>query len=173
MEDFVARIKDVFLVSNRTLRLSIGQTKNILNNISFTLPELSDLVARLRAQFSDTRIFTLTGDLGAGKTTLVSEFCRQLGIEEPASSPTFSIINEYGSGDLKVFHIDCYRLEDIEEALQIGFEDYLENGDLCFIEWPAVIEPLLPSDVVHIHLSHPVEQTEGERRILSVTTART
>lgn len=141
--------------------------------ITFSLTELPEIVNRLRTAFPETRIFTLTGDLGAGKTTLVSEYCRQMGIEDEPSSPTFSIVNEYrGSGKI-VFHIDCYRLDDIDAALEIGFEDYLDNGDRCFIEWPAVIEPLLPSGVVHIHLAHPAPETGGERRILRLTTPAT
>lgn len=133
-------------------------------------------MAALRQQYPDSRVFTLTGDLGAGKTTLVTAFCRQIGVTDEPSSPTFSIVNEYRGENLKVFHIDCYRLQDLDEALSIGFEDYLEQGDYCFIEWPAVIEPLLPSGVVHIDLSHP--QTvdgdlalAGETRNLSVTVA--
>lgn len=123
-------------------------------------------------------MFTLTGDLGAGKTTFVAEFCRQIEISDEPSSPTFSIVNEYRGPELLVFHIDCYRLEDIEEALAIGFEDYLERGDYCFIEWPQVIEPLLPSGVVHVHLSHPTSNDAGainsdlDTRTLSVTPAK-
>ncbi|PHI18291.1 tRNA (adenosine(37)-N6)-threonylcarbamoyltransferase complex ATPase subunit type 1 TsaE [Lewinellaceae bacterium SD302] len=145
----------------------------ILPEHSFTLTELPTVVEQLRHDFPTTRIFTLTGDLGAGKTTLVSEFCRQIGIEDEPSSPTFSIVNEYAGMELVVYHVDCYRLENIEEALNIGFEDYLERGDYCFIEWPAVIEPLLPSGVVHIHLSHPAKETGEDRRILRVTTPAT
>lgn len=145
---------------------------------TFSITELPALVQELRERYTEAQIFTLTGDLGAGKTTLVTEFCRQLGLEDEASSPTFSIVNEYRGGDLTVFHIDCYRLEDIDEALAIGFEDYLERGDYCFIEWPQLIEPLLPSGVVHLHLSHPIPESsqllsDEEKRILSVTPAKT
>lgn len=144
----------------------------------YTHAQLPQTVKALRSTFPEARIFTLTGDLGAGKTSLVSEFCRQLGIEESTSSPTFSIVNEYRGNGLTVFHADAYRLKNIEEALDIGFEEYLEIGDYCFIEWPEIIEPMLPSDVVSIHLSHPVphggaQPTRGETRILSLTTPAT
>lgn len=144
----------------------------------YNYDELPQTVAALRTAFPKARIFTLTGDLGAGKTSLVSEFCRQLGIEEATSSPTFSIVNEYRGNGLVVFHADAYRLKDIEEALDIGFEEYLEIGDYCFIEWPAIIEPMLPSGVVHMTLSHPAptkgaQLTGGQTRILSLTTPAT
>ena len=143
---------------------------------TFSLAELPEVVTTLRQLYKEAQPFTLTGDLGAGKTTLVTEFCRQIGIEDEPSSPTFSIVNEYRGQGKTVFHIDCYRLESLDEALAIGFEEYLEQGDYCFIEWPQVIEPLLPFDVVHLHLSHPsgqsgISQTD-ETRILSVTPSK-
>ncbi|MEO1259099.1 MAG: tRNA (adenosine(37)-N6)-threonylcarbamoyltransferase complex ATPase subunit type 1 TsaE [Bacteroidota bacterium] len=103
-------------------------------------------------------VFTLTGDLGAGKTTLTQAICRQLGVREHVTSPTYSLVNEYSyldeNGQEKIFrHLDLYRLKDIEEALNIGIEDYLNDGNYCFIEWPEVIEPLLPEDAVKINIS--------------------
>ncbi|MEM1359291.1 MAG: tRNA (adenosine(37)-N6)-threonylcarbamoyltransferase complex ATPase subunit type 1 TsaE [Bacteroidota bacterium] len=144
---------------------------------TFSLVDLPAVVQELQAQYPTARLFTLTGDLGAGKTTLVAEFCRQIGIEDDPSSPTFSIVNEYHGDGLIVFHIDCYRLKDVDEALAIGFEDYLDRGDYCFIEWPQVIEPLLPSGVVHLQLSHSTEGQQDpsvantDTRTLSVTPA--
>lgn len=137
---------------------------------TFTLSDLPRVVADLRAAHPEARVFALTGELGAGKTTLVTEFCRQLGVTDPISSPTFSIANEYRGEGLTVFHLDAYRLKDLDEALAIGVEDYFATGDYCFVEWPAVIEPILPSGVVHIRLAHPAAGP-AQHRLLTVTPA--
>lgn len=100
------------------------------------------------------RVYALYGPMGAGKTTLVSEICRQLGVEDEVSSPTFSIINIYDTDRGKrIYHFDCYRLESPEEAFEVGAEDYLESGELCFVEWPERIEALLPDDAVRVEIS--------------------
>lgn len=110
-------------------------------------------------QFAEGRKkFTLTGDLGAGKTTFTQYFCKMLGMGDAVTSPTFSLVNEYEfedeTGSQHLFHhIDLYRLNDIEEALNIGIEDYLYDDNYCFIEWPELIAPLLPEDVVHIKIT--------------------
>lgn len=99
-----------------------------------------------------------TGEIGAGKTTFIQAFCRSLGVAEAeVVSPTFALINEYEytseEGKARpIYHMDLYRLEDIEEALHIGIEDYLYNDDYCLIEWPELIEALLPEDTVRIKL---------------------
>ncbi len=104
------------------------------------------------------KTFALTGDLGAGKTTLIQAICHLIGVQENVTSPTFSIVNEYTyfdkSGAEQIFrHLDLYRLKSIEEALNIGIEDVLYNDQYCFIEWPDIIKPLLPEDVVKINIS--------------------
>ena len=85
-------------------------------------------------------IFFLIGELGAGKTTMVKAFLKLLGSNDHSSSPTFSIMNEYLLEDKEVYHFDLYRINDLEEALHIGIEDYLYSGQLCFIEWPEILE---------------------------------
>lgn len=91
------------------------------------------------------------GHMGAGKTTLISEFCKQLGVEDAPSSPTYSIVNEYFSKESgAVYHIDCYRLESDEEAYDIGIEEYLDCNGYCFVEWSEKIEKLLPENYVRI-----------------------
>lgn len=107
----------------------------------------------------DRRKFTLTGDLGAGKTTLTQAFCRLLGVTDPVTSPTYSLVNIYHykdeTGTQRLFyHLDLYRLKDIDEALEIGIEDYLEDEHYCFIEWPEIIAPLLPEKVVEIKITN-------------------
>lgn len=103
------------------------------------------------------RKFALIGDVGAGKTTLVQHFCHLLGVEGAVTSPTFALVNEYplkanvGTQGV-VNHLDLYRLKSLEEALEIGIEDYLYNEDFCFIEWPEIIESLLPEDIIRIEI---------------------
>lgn len=111
------------------------------------------------------RVVTLTGDLGAGKTTLVKAIAKQLHVDDSVTSPTFSLINEYHfkeKGRQPLYHIDLYRLNNVEEALQIGIEEYLYSSAWCFIEWPDVIEGLLPEDTIKISIDI---QDDGSRRI--------
>ena len=131
---------------------------------------LSDLprVARSLVTRFGTTVYLLTGELGAGKTTLVKEMCAQLGVSEPTSSPTFSIVNQYRGGAGLIYHLDCYRLRDVEEALDAGLEEiFAEAGATVFVEWPAVIEPLLPTSVVRLRLEHT---PGGATRSLTITT---
>lgn len=107
------------------------------------------------ALMGDETVYAFKGEMGAGKTTFISELCRALGVEEDlANSPSFSIINEYRSDTTAelIYHFDLYRLESVEEALEIGVEDYFDSGALCLIEWPERIEPLLPDDTVAVEI---------------------
>ena len=132
------------------------------------LDDLPEVVKEILPILQKAKITTLKGDLGAGKTTLVKEVCKQLGIDDLVSSPTFSIINEYQDvkGDMKVFHMDLYRIADEEELLNIGFEDYLYSGGLVFIEWPKIAEQLLPSETIGIHIK--IFDNSSRRLILSI-----
>lgn len=97
-------------------------------------------------------VFCLRGELGAGKTHFVKGFAEALGVErDEVSSPTFTLIHEY-DGKLPVYHFDCYRLENMEEALEIGAEEYLYGTGVCLIEWPDRIEPLIPENAVDIEI---------------------
>lgn len=118
----------------------------------------TDLPSAAREFIEATRnrnVITFNGEMGAGKTTFISEVCRQLGVEEDTSSPTFAIINEYESSisGEKIYHFDCYRLETPEEAFDLGAEDYLLSGVKCFIEWPEMIESLLPEDTLKVSIT--------------------
>lgn len=86
--------------------------------------------------------------MGAGKTTFISAVCRVLGMEEEATSPTFSIVNEYRGGGRTVYHFDFYRIDDVREAIDLGLDEYFDSGALCLMEWPDVAEALLPDDTV-------------------------
>ncbi len=96
-------------------------------------------------------VFALYGTMGAGKTTFIKAVCRALGVEDEVNSPTFAIINEYETADGNpVYHFDFYRVKSLREAMDIGCQDYFHSGHLCFIEWPELVEPLLPSDAVKV-----------------------
>ena len=109
-------------------------------------------------------VIAFYGGMGAGKTTFISEVCRQLGVEEDTSSPTFAIINEYQSATTgeTIFHFDCYRLEGAEEAFDIGAEDYIGSGNRCFIEWPEIMEDLLPEETLRVRIE---TGSDGSREI--------
>ncbi len=119
-----------------------------------------DSVAReILNKFPDKKIFSLYGEMGAGKTTLVKSICKALGVTEAAVSPTFSLVNEYDItynnffSATKIFHFDLYRLKNAEELLDIGFEEYLTAGAFCFIEWPQLAEHFLPSSTVKVNIN--------------------
>jgi len=116
-----------------------------LNKIEETAKQLISLSA-------DCKIWLLIGDMGAGKTTLVKAVCSQLGVDDNVTSPTFSIVNEYKSPIEPVYHFDFYRVNTLEEALEVGVEDYFFSGNYCFIEWPELIVPILPSQYVTINI---------------------
>jgi tRNA threonylcarbamoyladenosine biosynthesis protein TsaE len=124
--------------------------------------ELPQLCECLEADLEGCKKVLLIGDLGAGKTTLVNAFCKHLGVETPGNSPTFSLINQYAytrsDGNTQfIHHIDLYRLDDLEEALDIGIEDLLDDDSLCFIEWPQLIEPILPPNYAILRIEVDME----------------
>lgn len=120
---------------NKNSRQSVFYSKNI--------GDLAKIAAELLVFISDCKIIGFQGDLGAGKTTFIQSICALMGCKNIASSPTYSIINEYKSNSGKIYHMDLYRLQTIEEALDIGIEDYLYSGNYVFIEWPDLILPIL------------------------------
>ena len=112
---------------------------------------------------NDGRVFAFYGQMGAGKTTFIAAVCKALGIEEPVNSPTFAIINEYVADNGEtVYHFDCYRLNTLRDALNIGIEEYFASGNICFIEWAENIEELLPVDTVRVNI---VVEDDGSREV--------
>ena len=112
------------------------------------------------------RVFAFDGQMGAGKTTFIKKLCEEMGTTDVVNSPTFAIVNVYDVEQPykgEVYHFDCYRLKDIREAIDFGAEDYLYSGNYCFIEWPEMIEPLLPEDTVWIKI---VPQENGDRQLV-------
>lgn len=132
-------------------------------HLKFSLGELPAVVSKLISEAGSKRTIALQGSMGAGKTTLVHAFCDALGVRDAVGSPTFSIINEYGTTGGPVYHIDCYRLRDEQEAIDAGVEDCLYSGNWCFVEWPEKIPHLLPPDTMRIFL----EQQEDGSRLLT------
>ena len=122
------------------------------------LEGLEKAADRFVSLMDDYTIFAFYGEMGAGKTTFINALSRRLGVEEDmANSPSFSIINEYRSDTTAelIYHFDLYRLESLEEAMDIGVEDYFDSGVLCLLEWPERIEPMLPDDTVRVTTRHP------------------
>ena len=118
-------------------------------------------------QIKEKTVFAFLGEMGAGKTTFIKSVCEKLGVEDVINSPTFAIVNAYYSSLLNdsVYHFDLYRIKTTEEALNTGIEEYLESGSLCFIEWPEIIRPILPSVTCWVKI---MEQENGSR-IVEIT----
>ena len=113
----------------------------------------------------DQQVYAFYGHMGAGKTTFIKAVCEELGVDDVVTSPTFAIVNEYHS-ELRqqtIFHFDFYRIKKLEEVYDMGYEDYFYSGDLCFIEWPELIEDLLPDDAVRVTIR---ENTDGTRTVM-------
>lgn len=109
------------------------------------------------------KVFAFYGKMGAGKTTFIKALCEVLGVEDVITSPTFAIINEYtdGKGD-PIYHFDFYRIKKLEEVYDMGYEDYFYSGNLCLLEWPELIEDILPENVIKVTIE---EQPDGTRKL--------
>jgi tRNA threonylcarbamoyladenosine biosynthesis protein TsaE len=117
------------------------------------LSALGDSVKLLLDTFPEERVFAFYGGMGAGKTTFIKALCRELGSADYVTSPTFALINEYSTSNGSViYHFDFYRIKKIEEAFDLGYEDYIYSGKYCFIEWPEMIESLLPEGIVEVRI---------------------
>ena len=122
-------------------------------NKNYSLEDLSLITAEIISS-AKSKTLLFYGEMGVGKTTLIKEICKELKVQDSISSPTFSLVNEYQtSTNEKVFHFDFYRIKDLEEALDMGIEEYFYNNDWCLIEWPGNIENLLPLEAVEVHLT--------------------
>jgi tRNA threonylcarbamoyladenosine biosynthesis protein TsaE len=128
---------------------------------------LSEAAREFIRNIGDRRVFAFYGKMGAGKTTFIKAVCEQLGVTDVVTSPTFAIVNEYTLTSpllplSSIYHFDFYRIRRIEEVYDMGYEDYFYSGNLCFIEWPELIDDILPSDAVRITIA---EQPDGSRLI--------
>ena len=125
------------------------------------LTEVSEYLISLR---DEADIIAFYGSMGAGKTTLIKNLCHKMGVTDEVNSPTFAIVNEYVTEEGEsVYHFDFYRIKKLEEAYDIGFENYFDSGNLCLIEWPEMIEPLLPEKYIRVEIQHG--DTDDERII--------
>ena len=123
-----------------------------------------DVVAKSFVEkMGDKKVFAFNGKMGVGKTTFINAVCKMMGVTQIVNSPTFSIVNEYetASGNI-IYHFDCYRIQKIKEALDLGAEEYLYSGNYCFIEWSENIAPILPDYLVNVDIT---ELEDGSRSI--------
>nr|WP_099466744.1 tRNA (adenosine(37)-N6)-threonylcarbamoyltransferase complex ATPase subunit type 1 TsaE [Konateibacter massiliensis] len=127
--------------------------------------ETYELGKKLGEEVRPGDVFSLIGDLGVGKTVFTQGFARGLGIEEPISSPTFTIIQIYEEGRLPLYHFDVYRIGDVEEMEEVGYEDYFYGGGVCLIEWANLIEEILPKDIKEIRIEKDLEKGFDYRKI--------
>jgi tRNA threonylcarbamoyladenosine biosynthesis protein TsaE len=117
-----------------------------------SLTELNSLAKALFNFAGEDKVFIFEGEMGAGKTTFIKVLCEELGVKDVVSSPTFSIVNEYVAGNSIIYHFDFYRIRDIREAYDIGYEEYFYSGHICLIEWPERVEEILPEHYVRVEI---------------------
>lgn len=126
------------------------------------ISEIAEAAKKFVAAMGDRTVFAFYGKMGAGKTTFIKAVCEELGVQDVINSPTFAIVNEYMDGEGEpIYHFDFYRIKNQQEVLDIGYEDYVYSGNVCFMEWPELIENLLPDDAVKV----TIEEEEDGRRV--------
>ena len=125
------------------------------------LPRVADEVIEA---LDGRTVVLLRGGMGAGKTTLVSRIAARLGAEDTVTSPTFALVNQYEGTECRIYHFDFYRIDRIEEVFDLGYEEYFYSGDLCLVEWPEKIEPLIPDDAMVVRIT----AGEDEHRIFEI-----
>ena len=129
-----------------------------------SLEHIHEAAREFISAMGDNTVFALYGKMGAGKTTFIKALCQELGVEDVVTSPTFAVINEYRSdiaGEL-IYHFDFYRIKKLEEVYDMGYEDYFYSGALCFIEWPELVEELLPGNTIKVTIE---ELEDGSRKL--------
>ncbi len=127
------------------------------------IDDINEVARQFVDQMGDHKIFAFYGKMGAGKTTFIKAMCEELGVTDVINSPTFAIVNEYmdGKGE-SIYHFDFYRIKRVEEVYDIGFDEYIYSGNLCLMEWPELIEQLLPEETVRVDI---MENPDGTRVI--------
>ncbi len=119
-----------------------------------SLSELPKVAEAVLGELRGRSVVLFRGPMGAGKTTLISRMAAALGAEDTVTSPTFALVNQYeGEGGRRIYHFDFYRINNVEEALDLGYEEYFYSGELCLVEWPEKIEPLLPEDAMTVTIT--------------------
>lgn len=136
-----------------------------MNLIIQSIETINSTARQFIDQIGDRTVFAFNGKMGAGKTTFIKAICETIGVKEIVNSPTFSIVNEYEAADGRIiYHFDCYRINTIQEALDLGAKEYLYSGNLCFIEWSGNIAPILPDSLVNVD----IEEMENGERIITI-----
>lgn len=123
-----------------------------IDNINIT-------VKKFISAIGENKVIAFYGKMGAGKTTFIKALCEELGVRDVITSPTFAIVNEYNASTQSIFHFDFYRIKKIEEVYDMGYEDYIYSGNLCLIEWPELIEDLLPEDTLRVTIEQNADNT--------------
>lgn len=118
-----------------------------------SLSSLENVAHQIIESLGERRVVLFRGEMGAGKTTLISRIVEALGAEDNVTSPTFALVNQYEGTECRIYHFDFYRIERIEEVFDFGYEEYFYSGDLCLVEWPEKIEPLLPEDAMEVYIT--------------------
>jgi len=129
------------------------------------LAELDNAASKILDVAEGEHFFIFKGDMGAGKTTLIKSLAKALGVSEVVSSPTFSIVNEYDADGTIIYHFDFYRIKNVQEAYDIGYEEYFYSGNICFIEWPEKVAEILPEHYTQVD----IETLDAHSRLMSVT----
>ena len=128
-----------------------------------SLDSIHEAAKQFIAAMGDNTVFAFYGKMGAGKTTFIKAICEELGVNDVITSPTFAIVNEYtADNDTPIYHFDFYRIKKLEEVYDMGYEDYFYSGNLCLLEWPELIEDILPEDVTKVTIT---EQEDGTRLV--------
>ncbi len=128
-----------------------------------SVDKIQEAARQFVCQMGDAKVFAFYGKMGAGKTTFIKAICQELGVEDVITSPTFALVNEYTAGDgSPIFHFDFYRIKKLEEVYDMGYEDYFYSGALCLMEWPELVEELLPQDAVAVTIH---ANADGSRSI--------
>ena len=123
-----------------------------IDNINIT-------VKKFISAIGENKVIAFYGKMGAGKTTFIKALCEELGVRDVITSPTFAIVNEYNASTQSIFHFDFYRIKKIEEVYDMGYEDYIYSGNLCLIEWPELIEELLPENTLSVTIEQNADNT--------------
>lgn len=126
------------------------------------IENIKEVAKRFVEEMGERRVFAFYGKMGAGKTTFIKAVCEELGVKDVITSPTFAIVNEYTAEEKVIYHFDFYRIKKLEEVYDMGYEEYFYSGALCLIEWPELIEDLLPEDAVKVTIK---ELPDGRREL--------